>query len=160
MVGSKRIKLFHERKTWGQAKKFCNSIGGELVSIIRAYENDIVANLIGQVNTSAAGKKFKLLGKFASIECQCCEKKTMIITTANQGKNNFTGSQWALKVKTSKRLEARKNASGHWSIGISFESDWFRGSCKFSKPNAKRTEAKQCTLITLDIQLKISLVRT
>ena len=72
----------------------------------------------------------------------------MIITTANQGKNNFTGSQWALKVKTIKRLEARKNA------------DWFRGSRKFSKPNAKRTEAKQCTLITLDIQLKISLVRT
>ena len=58
MVGSKRIKLFHERKTWGQAKKFCNSIDGELVSIIRAYENDIVANLIGQVDTSAAGKKF------------------------------------------------------------------------------------------------------
>ena len=62
MVGSKRIKLFHERKTWGQAKKFCSSIGGELVSIIRAYENEIVANLIGQVNTSAAGKKFNFLG--------------------------------------------------------------------------------------------------
>ncbi|XP_027041372.1 uncharacterized protein LOC113669522, partial [Pocillopora damicornis] len=57
MFGSKRIKLFHERKTWGQAKKFCSSIGGELVSIIRAYENEIVANLIGQVNTSAAGEK-------------------------------------------------------------------------------------------------------
>ncbi|RMX47974.1 hypothetical protein pdam_00005314, partial [Pocillopora damicornis] len=62
MFGSKRIKLFHERKTWGQAKKFCSSIGGELVSIIRAYENEIVANLIGQVNTSAAGKKFNFLG--------------------------------------------------------------------------------------------------
>ena len=61
MFGSKRIKLFHERKTWGQAKKFCSSIGGELVSIIRAYENEIVANLIGQVNTSAAGKKFNFL---------------------------------------------------------------------------------------------------
>ena len=119
MFGSKRIKLFHERKTWGQAKKFCSSIGGELVSIIRAYENEIVANLIGQVNTSAAGKKFHFLGKFASFLCQCCETKTMVITTANQGKKNFTGSQWVFKVK-SRTLEARENTCDHGSIGIKF----------------------------------------
>ena len=67
----------------------------------------------------------------------------MIITTANQGKNNFTGSQWALKVKTNKRLEARKNASGHWSIGISFESDWFRASFL----NQTRNELKQSSVL-------------
>ena len=105
-------------------------------------------------------KNFNFLGNLLPLSVSVVKKKTMIIKTANQGKNNFTGSQWALKVKTNKRLEARKNASGHWSIGISFESDWFRGSCRFSKPNAKRTEAKHCTLITLDIQLKISLIRT
>lgn len=69
----------------------------------------------------------------------------MIITTANQGKNNFTGSQWALKVKTSKRLEARKNASGHWSIGISFESDWFRYRASFL--NQTRNELKQSSVL-------------
>ncbi|XP_022783051.1 uncharacterized protein LOC111323875 [Stylophora pistillata] len=57
MVGSKRIKLFHGRKTWGQAKKFCNSIGGELVSITRAYENEFVANLVLQVDTSTTGEE-------------------------------------------------------------------------------------------------------
>ena len=50
----------------------------------------------------------------------------MVITTANQGKKNFTGSQWVLKVKT-RTLEARENTSDHWSIDIKFQSDWFRG---------------------------------
>ena len=65
----------------------------------------------------------------------------MVITTANQGKKNFTGSRWVLKVKT-RTLEARENTSDHRSIGIKFQSDWFRGSCEFSGPNVKRTEPK------------------
>ncbi|KAL9950355.1 hypothetical protein ACROYT_G042842 [Oculina patagonica] len=55
--GAKLVKLFPERKTWGQARQFCQSIGGELVSINREDENEFLYHLLDQIEThTTAGK--------------------------------------------------------------------------------------------------------
>ncbi|KAJ7371452.1 hypothetical protein OS493_025923, partial [Desmophyllum pertusum] len=52
--GSKLIKLFPERRTWGQARNSCQLIGGDLMSIEHEYENEFISHLPGQIKT--AGK--------------------------------------------------------------------------------------------------------
>ncbi|KAL9951346.1 hypothetical protein ACROYT_G043997 [Oculina patagonica] len=54
--GAKLVKLFPERKTWEQARQFCQSIGGELVSINRDNENEFLYHLLGQIKTDTTGK--------------------------------------------------------------------------------------------------------
>ena len=53
--GSKLLKLFHERKTWGQARQFCHSIGGELASIDQENENSFIFHLLNQIKPISAG---------------------------------------------------------------------------------------------------------
>ncbi|KAJ7351702.1 hypothetical protein OS493_035962 [Desmophyllum pertusum] len=52
--GSKLIKLFPERRTWGQARNSCQLIGGDLVSINREGENEFISHLLDQIK--AKGK--------------------------------------------------------------------------------------------------------
>ena len=47
--GSKLIKLFPERRTWGQARHSCQLIGGDLMSINREDENEFISHLLGQI---------------------------------------------------------------------------------------------------------------
>ena len=54
-LGSKLLKLFHERKTWGQARQFCHSIGGELASIDQENENSFIFHLLNQIKPISAG---------------------------------------------------------------------------------------------------------
>jgi len=51
--GSKKLKFFHERKTWGRARKHCQSIGGELVSINSEDKNEFITHLIDRLITNA-----------------------------------------------------------------------------------------------------------
>ena len=44
--GSKSLKLFSEKKTWEQARQFCQSLGGDLVSINSKEENDFIHLLV------------------------------------------------------------------------------------------------------------------
>ena len=53
--GSKLIKLFPERRTWEQAQQFCESVGGELVSVINEDENEYISHLLNQIKTDTAG---------------------------------------------------------------------------------------------------------
>ncbi|XP_022806257.1 uncharacterized protein LOC111343357 [Stylophora pistillata] len=55
-LGSKLLKLFHYRKTWGQARQFCHSIGGELLSIKQENENEFVSQLLKQIKPNTEGK--------------------------------------------------------------------------------------------------------
>ena len=54
-LGSKLIKLFPERRNWKQAQQFCESIGGELVSVDNKDENDFISHLLNQIKTDAPG---------------------------------------------------------------------------------------------------------
>ena len=54
-LGSKLVKLFPERRTWEQARLFCESIGGELVSVDNKDENEFISHLLIQIKTDAAG---------------------------------------------------------------------------------------------------------
>jgi len=56
--GSKLIKLFPERRTWEQAQQFCESIGGELVSVNNKDENEFISHLLNQIKTDAAGDRY------------------------------------------------------------------------------------------------------
>ncbi|XP_022783049.1 secretory phospholipase A2 receptor-like [Stylophora pistillata] len=55
-LGSKLLKLFHDRKTWGQARQFCHSIGGDLLSINQENENEFVSQLLNQIKPNTEGK--------------------------------------------------------------------------------------------------------
>ncbi|KAL9965027.1 hypothetical protein ACROYT_G028752 [Oculina patagonica] len=54
--GAKLIKLFPEKRTWEQAQQFCQSIGGELVSINREDENELLYHLLAQIKTNTTAK--------------------------------------------------------------------------------------------------------
>ena len=53
--GSKLLKLFPERRTWGQARQFCQSIGGDLVSINHEDENEFIFHLFDQNKIDTVG---------------------------------------------------------------------------------------------------------
>ncbi|KAJ7363156.1 hypothetical protein OS493_011434 [Desmophyllum pertusum] len=53
--GSKLIKLFPERRTWGQARHSCQLIGGDLMSINREDENEFISHLLGQIKIKGKG---------------------------------------------------------------------------------------------------------
>ena len=53
--GSKLLKLFPARRTWEQARQFCQSIGGELVSINHENENEFVYHLFRHIKTDTTG---------------------------------------------------------------------------------------------------------
>ena len=44
--GSKSLRFFSEKKTWEQARQFCQSLGGDLVSINSKEENDFIHSLV------------------------------------------------------------------------------------------------------------------
>lgn len=56
--GSKLIKLFPDRRTWRQAQQFCESIGGELVSVNNKDENEFISHLFDQIKTNGAGDSY------------------------------------------------------------------------------------------------------
>ena len=63
-IGAKLIKLFSERRTWEQAQQFCQSIGGELLSIDSENEYEPVYNLLlGQVKPSTTGDCLRIIYK-------------------------------------------------------------------------------------------------
>ena len=63
------------------------------------------------------------------IECQ--ETKSKIIATLMHSKENVTTNVNLKLTETRKLLEARENASVHFEIGCSFESDWLREGASF-----------------------------
>ena len=63
------------------------------------------------------------------IECQ--ETKSKIIATLMHSKENVTTNVNLKLTETRKLLEARENASDHFEIGCSFESDWLREGASF-----------------------------
>ena len=63
------------------------------------------------------------------IECQ--ETKSKIIATLVHSKENVTTNVNLKLTETRKLLEARENASDHFEIGCSFESDWLREGASF-----------------------------
>ncbi|XP_078351834.1 uncharacterized protein LOC144636488 [Oculina patagonica] len=55
-VGSKLIKLFPERRTWAEARQFCQSNGGEFVSINGEDENKFISHLLNHTTVHCKGK--------------------------------------------------------------------------------------------------------
>ena len=58
--GDAAIKLFSEKKNWTDARKHCQSLGGDLLSITSSHENDFVNEVfVKQLNLSyfREGKK-------------------------------------------------------------------------------------------------------
>lgn len=53
--GSKLLKSFSERKTWEEARQFCHSIDGELVSITHENENEFISHLLDRVKIDETG---------------------------------------------------------------------------------------------------------
>ena len=57
--------------------------------------------------------------------------KSKIIATLMHSKENVTTNVNLKLTETRKLLEARENASVHFEIGCSFESDWLREGASF-----------------------------
>ena len=73
-------------------------------------------------------------------------------------KGNILRSQSELEANTSKRRQARENASDQVAIGFSFASDWLKKWPEISRPITERSVAKPMqSRITFDTQLKITL---
>lgn len=53
IFGSKKLKVFPERKTWGQARKYCQTIGGDLALIYSRGKNELIAHLLERFITNA-----------------------------------------------------------------------------------------------------------
>ena len=62
---------------------------------------------------------------------ECHETKSKIIATLMHSKENVTTNVNLKLTETRKLLEARENASVHFEIGCSFESDWLRKGASF-----------------------------
>ena len=62
---------------------------------------------------------------------ECHETKSKIIATLMHSKENVTTNVNLKLTETHKLLEARENASDHFEIGCSFESDWLREGASF-----------------------------
>ena len=62
---------------------------------------------------------------------ECHETKSKIIATLMHSKENVTTNVNLKLTETRKLLEARENASVHFEIGCSFESDWLREGASF-----------------------------
>ena len=62
---------------------------------------------------------------------ECHETKSKIIATLMHSKENVTTNVNLKLTETRKLLEARENASDHFEIGCSFESDWLREGASF-----------------------------
>ena len=74
-------------------------------------------------------------------------------------KGNIPRSQSELKANTSKRREARENASDQVAIGFSFASDWLKKWREISRPITELSNAKPMqSRITFDTQLKNTLL--
>ena len=73
-------------------------------------------------------------------------------------KRNIPRRQWKLKANTSKRRQARENASDQVAIGFSFASDWLKKWREISKPITECSTPKPMqSRITFDTQLIIAL---
>lgn len=62
---------------------------------------------------------------------ECHETKSKIIATLMHSKENVTTNVNLKLTETRKLLEVRENASVHFEIGCSFESDWLREGASF-----------------------------
>ena len=70
------------------------------------------------------------------------KNKTKVMPATNQNKVYIIISQWELKTKTRKLLNARENADDRISIVLSFATDWLRGWCRFLGPITEKNQAK------------------
>ena len=53
IFGSNKLKIFRDRKTWGRARKYCQWIGGDLVSINSGDKHEFVTQLLDRFITNA-----------------------------------------------------------------------------------------------------------
>ena len=67
--GSKLLKFFKERKTWGQAQNICQALGGGLASIHSERENEFMFEMFVKnlTNFTKPGFKIRLIFEFVSI---------------------------------------------------------------------------------------------
>ena len=87
---------------------------------------------------------------------ECHETKSKIIATLNHSKENVTTNVNLKLTETRKLLEARENASDHFEIGCSFESDWLKERREFCGPISERRKAMTMhSRRTFDIQYQI-----
>ena len=52
MYGSHKLKIFPEKRTWESARTYCQSIGGDLVSISSEDKNEFITHLLGHYITN------------------------------------------------------------------------------------------------------------